>query len=642
MKKEDLANALNEIDDDLLLSVQRARMTPVKKPFYQRKIVIALTAAMCVFAVMIATIPRPQRDLNDTSAVSEPSSNGLLGSSSNVKKPEMISLSHELYNTASSGFGIVLYPDLKAETDYNPWNEQMDLQTLPVFERIPSSAGIPYGLSEKEIQANLDYYSEYFGVHVKEVNKDRDPEGNVYGLTAWCEEGTLSSDSYETVLFLNQNHAVSLDEGISLNHETDEQTAAKTMDYLHDQYADLFDSKEWAYDIGGDFTYDARKIRNFVMYEKGASDEDTIVNYNLKKIVFGGSEDGSQLDLIRVINEPAAYDTAGEYPLISADEAYEELLKGNCFANTNGIIPDENTEIADVQLVYMNNRAFEYVMPCYLFHADITDAANKVFSDLPGLRQYGLYYVPALSSEYITWTDEPLSIEKPQSTEASQTEEPETPSETAVPSEEPQASSQPAATEEPAAEVPGTVSNGITVYRILQQESYYCAVACAQMILNHFGIDRAQIDLAEEMNTYMPGERSDGIYGTYDTDVARVLSEYLFGAAPQNDTDAGYRVQPVSTVFDESEYSQFVSRIKRDIDDGYPSIIQIKVNSLYGGSTTVNHNVLVTGYEEGKDFTTLTLLDPYFNGNLGNGVSVYDASAVFQSIVESNKPSYIW
>lgn len=636
MKKEDLANALNEIDDDLLLSVQRARMAPAKIPFYRRKSFIAVTAAACVFAVMIATVPRPQRSHDETPAVTDTQGHGLLGSSSSVKNPEVITLSHEQYNSSSSGFGIVLYPDLKAETDYNPWNEEMELQSLPVFKRIPSSAGIPYGLSEKEIQANLDHYAEYFDVHVKEVNKDLDPEGNVYGLTAWCEEGTLSSDSYATVLFLNQDHAVSLEEGISLNVESDQETAERAMEYLHDRYGDLLDSNEWAYDIGGDFTYDARRIRNFVMYAKGASDEDTIVNYNLKKIVFAGSEDGSQLDLIRVFNEPAAYDTVSEYPLINADEAYQELLKGNCFANTGGIMPDENTEIADVQLVYMNNRAFEYVLPCYLFHADITDAAKKVFSDLPGLRQYGLYYVPALSPEYITWTDEPLSYDEPLITETAAAGGAEASSETSAPDMQTHSS------DEPVIGMPGTVSNRISINRILQQEDYYCSAACAQMILNHFGIDRAQSDLADEMNTYRPGERSDGISGTYDTDVARVLSEYLFGAAPQNDMDGGYRVQPVSEVFKENEYNQFVKRVRRNIDDGYPSIIQIRVSSLYGGSTSSNHNVLVTGYEEGKDFISLTLLDPYYDGNQGNGVSVYDASAVFQSIVESVEPSYIW
>ena len=162
------------------------------------------------------------------------------------------------------------------------------------------------------------------------------------------------------------------------------------------------------------------------------------------------------------------------------------------------------------------------------------------------------------------------------------------------------------------------------------------------MILDHFGISTQQDSLARQMNTYKPGDRADGIIGTYDTDAAYVLNEYLFGVQPENAMDAGYRVQPVSTSFDQDEFDTFVRRMKRNIIDGYPSIIQIRVNSLYGSGGSSNHNVLVSGYEETDEGCVLTLCDPYYSGTEGKGISFMDAAHVFTSIVESKEPSYIW
>ena len=162
------------------------------------------------------------------------------------------------------------------------------------------------------------------------------------------------------------------------------------------------------------------------------------------------------------------------------------------------------------------------------------------------------------------------------------------------------------------------------------------------MILDRFGIMTDQYSLAKEMNTYKPGDRADGIIGTYDTDVARVLNDYLFNGQPQNSTDGGYRVQPVSETFVQSEFDQFVSRLENNIDDGYPSIVQVRAGSLYTGGSPVNHNILVSGYKDNGSTVKFILMDPYFSGTDGNGVSTIEARALFTAIVESREPSYIW
>ena len=632
MKKEDLIKALGEIDDDLLAAAQAQRMkSPAKKP-YMRKTFIGILGMAAVLAVFAVLLSPSRQDTGQTPVLSNSGRNQPVETEQTELKK--IVLSHHLVNAGSAGLCIEMYPDLSKEPDYNPWNEGLDLKTLPVFERIPSDTGIPYGLSESRIQKNLDEYKTYFGFisdrtevsHVSDIHKGSE-DSTVYMITAYGENGYLSSNGYgEIFLNLNKNGEIALPEGVTLSRNASEEEAQKTVQYLYEQYGALLGSDAWGYDIGGDYSFDGRQIRTYRLYGKAKDDENTILNYNFRQIIFSGSDDGTHLSMIRIQNETEAYENAGEYPLITLDEAYEQLYEGNYFANTNGVLIDRETEIGDVQLVYLNWRSFRYSFPCYLFKADITFKTKSFMPNLPGgLKAYGLYFVPALETSYIEWSDEAV-IDDPVFAET-----------IGKPDQ-----SDPAETTEPVIENVDSSSAEIVLNRYIQKEGYYCTAACAQMILDHFGISTQQDSLARQMNTYKPGECADGIVGTYDTDAAYVLNEYLFGVQPENVMDAGYRVQPVSTYFDQNEFDIFVRRMKRNIDDGYPSIIQIRVNSLYGSGTSSNHNVLVSGYANTDDGYVLTLTDPYYSGTEGNGISMMDATHVFTSIVESKEPSYIW
>ena len=633
MKKEDLIKALGEIDDDLLAAAQAQRMKPPAKKPYMRKTFIGVLG-MAAAVAAIAILFRPAEQDSGKGNVLSPNTVRNQPEETEQTEPEKIVLSHNLVNTGSAGLSIEMYPDLSKEPDYNPWSEQMDLKTLPVFERIPSDTGIPYGLSESRIQKNLDEYKVYFGFesdrtevsHVSDIHQGSD-DNTVYLITAFGENGYLSSNGYgEILLNLNKNGEIALPEGITLSPDASEEEAQKTAQYLYEQYGTLLNSDDWGYDIGGDYSFDGQQIRTYRLYGKEKDDGNTILNYNFRQIIFGGSEDGSHLSMIRIQNETEAYKNAGEYPLITLDEAYEQLYEGNYFANTNGVLIGRETEIGDAQLVYLNWRSFRYSLPCYLFKADITFKTKSFLPNLnDGLKAYGTYYVPAIDPSYIEWSDEAVlddpvfaeTIEKPEE-------------------------SDPAETAEPVSENADPSKAQIVLNRYIQKEGYYCTAACAQMILDRFGISTQQDSLARQMNTYKPGDRADGIVGTYDTDAAYVLNEYLFGVQPENVMDAGYRVQPVSTSFDQDEFDTFVSRMKRNIIDGYPSIIQVKVNSLYGSGGSSNHNVLVSGYEETDEGCVLTLCDPYYSGTEGKGISFMDAAHVFTSIVESKEPSYIW
>ncbi|MBQ9823740.1 MAG: C39 family peptidase [Solobacterium sp.] len=667
MKKEEIIQAVNEVDDDLLESVQQARLSYTEKNRQSsmiRKAVISLTAMAAVIAgVMIINRKRPEEQEPVAAETPDPVPD-IDGQGEKVT----LALSHKL--TTAAGLSVVMYPDLKEETDYNPWDESMNLQELPVFERNLSVTGAAWDLSEEEMRALLKKYTDWFGYTVtgESVRKTGEydkrhrtanhepgvPDGTVLSVTfETAEAGFTCNGNGVTSIMFNQGYEPHIPEPLKMNvYDLSEEEAAETAEYLAETYGPLLDEGEMAWDIGGDFGYNAQpseelgekeglfRIRQYWIYPKGNSDTETVLNYNYRKLLIYGHDqnDVTSIHGIRIEDRLQAYKKTADYPLISADQAYEQLLDGNCIANTGGIMPDENTEIGDMELVYFDGADSPYAYPAYLFSMDITDKLNRMQSlKIDGVRQYGLYWVPAIDPSYYQWTDDPFTPKEetpPEQPEETVTPEPEQPQETVSPEPTPE----PAETPEPPA---SSASNSISITRLTQETSWYCSVACTQMILNHFGIYKEQNSLAAEENTYAPGIREDGIKGTYDTDVARVLNQYIFGGQPVKETDGGYRVQPVSESFVQSEYSQFISRVKKNINDGYPSILQIRVCDVYGGSVTDNHNVIVSGYEDNGSLY-FTIVDPYFNGPSGNGVNTFRASDLFSAIVNSVEPSYIW
>lgn len=647
MIKEDIIQAINEVDDDLLESAQQARTGYIKKNKQSsmiRRTVISLTAmAAVIAAVMITNRRKPEETepvaaVTPTPEISEPGEKAVL------------TLSHQ--STAGTGMSVVMYPDLKEETDYNPWNDSMNLPELPVYRRNMSITGSIWGLGEEEMRSILKETADWFGFTLTEetVYKageyderhrtyDHVPgveDGTVLHIKAESEEAQLTCyGSGEVTVFFHEGHEPHVPQSLKMNiYDLSEEEAEKTAQYLADTYGGLLGEGETAWDIGGDYGYNRQpseelgekeglfRIRHYWFWKKGNSDAETVVNSALNDLQILGfdPDDDTLITGIRLRNRLRTYQKTDEYPLISAEEAYEQLLAGNCIANAGGILPDEKTETGNIDMVYRDDPSSQYVYPCYLFYMDITDALKeKHMMEIDGVRQYGLYWVPAIDPVYYEWSDEPSVLEEDVTPGTQRPEETITP--------------------EP--EIP-VVSNSISIIRSTQETSWYCSVACTQMILSRFGIYKEQNSLAVELNTYAPGIREDGIRGTYDTDVARVLNDYLFGGQPQKDTDGGYRVQPVSESFVQSEYSKFISRMRKNIDDGYPSILQVRVCDVYGGSTTENHNVIVSGYEEKDGNLCFTIVDPYFGGPSGTGLNTFSASALFSAIVNSVEPSYIW
>ena len=629
MKREDLINAVSDIDEEFISDACNARIAHTeqkkRKEFYYRFAALAAAAA-CIIGVIVLNKPQEQEPVTDVPVTQDPDQ---------TKELEKITLSK---NGSSSGMGIytLLYPDSSAVLHNSPWTEDIKVTELPVYTRPAHDAGETWGLSEEEIiqqmenvMSSLNMQADDFTVTTAGENGPYDiPAEAVISVSAKTEQAQIYGDGYGTVTVFF-NYDTSFDSQAYTGKTREE--VIRECDDLYQKYGSLIKKDAYACNLEGDYDIFGNVLYRHNIY--GITDDiaETLLNYAYNDLQFGIDEESGNLFLIRVHNELGPATQAGMYPVISLDEAYQQLYAGN-YTDSPQIIPDESFEIADVSLTYINRHNYEYQIPYYRFVINLTGKTDM--ADMENLQSYGVYDVPAISPDYIIWEEDDTAADQPVISETEEPDASKTEEQAISETGEPFISQ----TAEPA--IPDTtVSRKLDIRRIAQQKDWYCTAACVQMILDSFSIQESQDSLAAKMNTYAPGERADGITGTYDTDAARVLNDYLFSGQPVYDTDGGYRVQPLSGSWDQNAYELFCSRVIRNIDTGYPSIIQVNSGYIYGSGSSANHNCLITGYTIINDQISFVIVDPYSSTVSGKE---YDSAYLFKAIINSYEPSYIW
>lgn len=180
----------------------------------------------------------------------------------------------------------------------------------------------------------------------------------------------------------------------------------------------------------------------------------------------------------------------------------------------------------------------------------------------------------------------------------------------------------------------------LSLQQSIQENGYYCGPASIQMILRYKGIEKSQQELAEELVT-------SSITGTEYADMARVLNAYIFDGEPIHDNDGGYRVQTLTLHDDiQTVTKTFEQRMRKNIDEQYPSLIAINLHSLYPNLPNANHVVVLMGYQtsDSDEITHFYILDPYDkvqDANYG-GLKLFTSQEIIQAVLENDEPAYVW
>lgn len=333
------------------------------------------------------------------------------GSPAIQKETGLPFLSAALPQETGMGFEGLMFYDISESGSANPWNEELQPETLPVYKNLAYTdiAGLPVYLSGEElldiaedVAASMreqifetDYDTVSDSTYLPEISEE------VYRLSAVTDNAKIrvEGNGCVRVEFIVQPE-LSGEYGPADGNVSDE-VAEDMVRYLSEVYASLIDFDNPVADTWGDYSFTGEQNRRYSVYE-GAEDEvQSILNYNFREAGFSILQ--NELCYIYMDNKLSAAEKLGDYPVITAKEAREYLLKGEYLTT----VPEEylpvegirEKDIAKTELVYLTENTCEVYMPYYRFYVELSETFGIEMAD--GLKMYGIYYVPAVSGNYL-------------------------------------------------------------------------------------------------------------------------------------------------------------------------------------------------------------------------------------------------
>lgn len=393
MKTEHLMDCIGQIDDRIIAEADNSTPTskPAKRPWI--KWGAAAAAACLVIAVPLMLNRRQPTDPADFSSL-----------------PKLA------VNTTCEehGFGFEGYFAFNVHELYshNPWSENNDLNTLPVFTnptQYDDTGKLVKGLSAAEMTAKAQQAASVMGLTIDHIvlhpteeeltqeaqKTGKQPDPATEYVTADCGSVTITAMPNGHVALAFEN-GVSLPDGYSFTLEkTTEPQAKEAMQYLLDTYAPLVDMKAPALSLFGDYSVEARRLFDYAAYEKDGDLTDQILGYNFNYIRFTPNDNGELWLIGRSSADYLLSQKIGDYPIITAEKARMLLLDKHYISTVPAELPGEDY-IAHVELIYRTGRSDMIFMPYYKFLVEMPTMQKE-----NGLKTFGVFYVPAVKEEFL-------------------------------------------------------------------------------------------------------------------------------------------------------------------------------------------------------------------------------------------------
>ena len=325
------------------------------------------------------------------------------------------------------GYDAVMCYDVSENMGSNPWTEDAELETLPVYRNLAySSSGYRVYLSEEQLLSLAEWSAYCLGTRVESTEFERIRKENL-----WPEEDRLTGGEAEGIFarteagdeiraFGNGGQSIifaqpkPLPDDYSFTHtdtvvergEAQERAAGVT--YLLNEYDDMLEQlsglegvRDFTVDYPHSYSYSGKLDVTFSAFQDSGTLEERILNYNFSKLTFFAAMYENAWKGIGLWSVLPSAQKLGDYPLISPETARALLLQGDYIASVpkdyirDGTIYDE--DIAGVTLVYRTEPPNQYYQPYYLFYVELPEEL-----DVEGLKSFGRFYVPAVSGEYLS------------------------------------------------------------------------------------------------------------------------------------------------------------------------------------------------------------------------------------------------
>lgn len=430
--EEDLLLAMTEIDDNYLeeaepVHIQQEKIVNVSvglndnttsnvkawiAKICNKKSVLAIT---CVVLLLVVALVWPKNPVEDTPITTLPTEDNE-GSGNNDVESEwdgvLISILNGDYFT-EAGFETYM--------SSFPWNKEWEVAALPVYKNLAFVDIAGYQNSSNTVFLSADTLVVMLEdiatklnmqvVHIKVIKETYSDElKNVAtGIEATTDLGSIEITGDGRV-YVNFFEGVQLPEEYAMSDSASVEDANKTVNYLLEQYADLFSSEKISpacYEI---YDSNGQRCIRYRAVERVAGVAG-IEEYYFNKVEFEYNE---QLGLTGMWYGDVrdASELVGYYPIISVEEAKSLLEEGKYIEYDMGFSPYD-VKISDlrnasyVELMYytpMQNLHYyystynKYYQPYYCFYVKLGD-----------LEEYCKFYVPAI--EGATETEIPVQDE---------------------------------------------------------------------------------------------------------------------------------------------------------------------------------------------------------------------------------------
>lgn len=423
-KEERILNALGEVDEKYIAEAAPSREAGTKAIWLRWGALAACAALIFSAGVRLIQAELPGRNpaslpgntpgdnpagLPDSS--SEHPTEGGAGSPSALP---LLTISENTYEAA--GYEGYMAYDISDLINANPWNEAAELSALPVFRNTLSYdtdiivSGADFDAMESfllEIAARLHMNTDTLEI------TDNTPNAEEQAIITEKSEGKVPEGYFNpTALIAKQNGikievdvsmtatitfepAITLPNGYSFTHYSSYDDILAVAEYLREAYSDLIAMEEPLMNIdGGDYNIYRQQMYHITFFDTAENLTQQILNYQFNRVAFY-CNDEEKFYMARVFR-PNLSDKAGDYPIISTQEATDLLLNGNYITTVPCEMPGQEY-IAGMELVYRSGKHEEYYMPYYRFYVELPEMEQE-----DGLKDYGAYYVPAVRQEYLT------------------------------------------------------------------------------------------------------------------------------------------------------------------------------------------------------------------------------------------------
>lgn len=396
MRNEHISDALNMVNDDIIEEADAVRH---RKQKHGKGWCKWAGVAACFAIIIYAAIWQlPQKKSDDLTQL------------------PMLHISED--TSSAMGFEGYLAYDVSELVNANPWNDNTELATLPVYENLLDydEYFIAKGANLDEMREFLLEVASRLGLNTdtltitddvpdEEMQKkiteefqargDTLPDGYFNPKILMAEENGLKIEVDQAMTTaINFEPAVSLPSEYHFAYDATYEDMAAVAEYLGAEYKDLIGIEQPQVNItGGDYTYDLHQGYTICFFDTSGSKTEQILNYNFNQVAFYPDGEG-KLFLARIYH-PDLSKKVGDYPIITSEEATKRLSEGHFITTVPYEMPGVE-HVRKVELIYRTGVFEEYYMPYYRFYIEIPELEEN------GLKTYGGYYVPAVEETYIS------------------------------------------------------------------------------------------------------------------------------------------------------------------------------------------------------------------------------------------------